>query len=150
MESSVRSIFDLCEPRADVLKGVTDADFAADLAKVTRGIAPDEYVKADKFFANTYPTRGLQNLLSNVCARLSGTGAEWIGDAAEIRTKRASRPFGSSKRRCSSPLSSYFWLVGTRRFNSSNQLNTTLICVAASPVSLDLSIKKCWPSRETS
>ena len=71
-----RLIFDLCEPRADVLKGVTDADFAADLAKVIRGIAPEEYLKAGKFFANTYPTRGLQNLLANVCARLSGTGAE--------------------------------------------------------------------------
>ena len=46
-------IFDLCEPRADVLKGVTDADFAADLAKVIRGVAPEEYLKPDKFFATT-------------------------------------------------------------------------------------------------
>jgi len=36
--STQRLIFDLCEPRADVLKGVTDADFAADLAKVIRGL----------------------------------------------------------------------------------------------------------------
>jgi hypothetical protein len=74
--ASVPFIFDLCTPRGDVLKGVTDADFAADLAKVIRGVAAEEYLKANKFFANTYPTRGLQNLLANVCARLSGTGAE--------------------------------------------------------------------------
>jgi hypothetical protein len=59
-----------------VLKGITDADFAADLAKVIRGVAPEEYLTAHKFFANTYPTRGLQNLLTNVCARLCGTGGE--------------------------------------------------------------------------
>ena len=74
--ASLPSIFDLCKPRADVLKGVTDADFAADLAKVIRGDASEEYRNAEKFFANTYPTRGLQNLLSNICARLSGTGNE--------------------------------------------------------------------------
>jgi len=74
--SLVPSIFDLCTPRGDVLKGVTDADFAADLAKVIRGVAGEEYQKPDKFFENTYPTRGLQNLLTNVCARLSGVGTE--------------------------------------------------------------------------
>jgi len=74
--STARLIFDVCEPRADVLKGITDADFAADLAKVIRGIAPEEYLTPSKFFATTYPTRGLQNLLANVCARLTGTGNE--------------------------------------------------------------------------
>ena len=78
--SSVPLIFDLCEPRPDVLRGVTDADFAADLAKVIRGTASPEYKDADKFFANTYPTRGLRNLLANVCERLCGTG----GEAASI------------------------------------------------------------------
>ena len=70
--AGVPSIFDLCEPRADVRNGAADADFAADLAKVIRGTASDEYRLPDRFFANTYPTRGLQNLLTNVCARLSG------------------------------------------------------------------------------
>ena len=70
--AGVPSIFDLCEPRADVRTGAADADFAADLAKVIRGTASDEYRLPDRFFANTYPTRGLQNLLTNVCARLSG------------------------------------------------------------------------------
>lgn len=70
------TVLDLCTPRQDVLKGVADADFAADLAKVMRGTASEDYLRPDRFFAKTYPTRGLQNLLSNVCARLSGTGAE--------------------------------------------------------------------------
>ena len=65
-------VFDLCDPRPDVLQGVSDADFAADLAKVLRGEASPEYKEAGRFFANTYPTRGIRNLLENVCACLSG------------------------------------------------------------------------------
>jgi len=67
------SVFETCVPREDVLKGtIADADFAADLAKVIRGIAPDDCQKPDCFFANTYPTQGLKNLLRNVLARLTG------------------------------------------------------------------------------
>jgi hypothetical protein len=41
---SLPTVFDTCEPREDVLKGtIADADFAADLAKVIRGIASDDY-----------------------------------------------------------------------------------------------------------
>jgi len=74
----VNTIFDLCTPRDDVLKGaVTEADFAADLSQVIRGKdGPAGYRDPAKFFANTYPTRGLKNLLANVCRRLSGTGGE--------------------------------------------------------------------------
>ena len=53
---------------------VADADFAADLASVLTGRATAAYREPGLFFANTYPTRGLQNLLANVCRRLSGTG----------------------------------------------------------------------------
>ncbi|MEI6392494.1 MAG: hypothetical protein WCT12_15485 [Verrucomicrobiota bacterium] len=57
-------VFDTCEPREDVIKGtIADADFAADLAKVIRGIASDDYQKPVRFFSNTYPTEGLKNLL---------------------------------------------------------------------------------------
>lgn len=53
------TVFETCVPREDVLKGtIADADFAADLAKVIRGIAPDDYQKPGLFFANTYPTQG--------------------------------------------------------------------------------------------
>ena len=73
----VPSIFELCQPRADVLAGrVADADFAADLASVIAGTASTEYLEPARFFANTYPTRGLRDLLANVCRRLSGTGGE--------------------------------------------------------------------------
>lgn len=70
-------VFETCLPREDVLNGsIADADFAADLAKVIRGIASDDYQKPDRFFANTYPTAGLRNLLRNVLGRLTGdTGA---------------------------------------------------------------------------
>ena len=39
------TIFDLCKPREDVLKGaITESDFAADLSQVIRGKGgPDEY-----------------------------------------------------------------------------------------------------------
>ena len=77
MPPAIPSIFDLCQPRADVLAGkVADADFAADLASVIIGKASREYLDPALFFANTYPTRGLRNLLANVCRRLSGAGGE--------------------------------------------------------------------------
>ena len=55
---------------------VADADFAADLASVIGGKAGGEYSEPARFFANTYPTRGLRDLLANVCRRLSGAGGE--------------------------------------------------------------------------
>ena len=74
---TVSTIFDACRPRADVLKGnIAESDFAADLATVIAGRRNDEYTDPARFFANTYPTRGLQNLLANVCRRLAGSGDE--------------------------------------------------------------------------
>ncbi len=86
------TVFDTCEPRADVLAGaITESDFAADLAQVIRGTAPDEYKDAARFFDTTFPTRGLKNLLANVCRRLSGAG----GEAASIF--RLDTQFGGGK-----------------------------------------------------
>ena len=77
----MQTLFDLCEPRKDVLSGqIKESDFAADLAQVLDRKAPDEYQKADVFFANTHPTAGLKQLLENVCLRLTGKG----GEAASI------------------------------------------------------------------
>ena len=74
----VPTIFDLCTPRPDILQGkVTEAEFAADLARVLAnegGTAYADYANPARFFANTYPTRGLRDLLANVCRRLSGAG----------------------------------------------------------------------------
>lgn len=73
----VPTIFETCRPRADVLAGtITEADFAADLAQIITGDGNAEYLDPSRFFANTYPTRGLKNLLENVCQRLSGSGDE--------------------------------------------------------------------------
>jgi predicted AAA+ superfamily ATPase len=71
---SIPTIFDLCEPRADVRAGTSsESDFAADLSHVIRGAGgPVEYSDPARFFANTYPTRGLRSLLANVCIRLTG------------------------------------------------------------------------------
>jgi hypothetical protein len=71
---SVPTIFDLCEPRSDVRAGTSsDSDFAADLSHVIRGKgAPIEYSDPARFFANTYPTRGLRSLIANVGTRLAG------------------------------------------------------------------------------
>ena len=74
---SVPTIFETCRPRPDVLAGAfADADFAADLAAVIAGRASPEYLDPARFFADTYPTRGLRNLLANVCRRLAGAGGE--------------------------------------------------------------------------
>ena len=52
---------------------------------------------------------------------------------------------------CASSERHHFFPVGTFCFNSSNQFSTTLICVgAACACSLGLSIRKRWPSGDTS
>ena len=46
------TIFDICQPREDVLKGaIAEADFAADLAQVIVGIGSAEYLDPVRFFA---------------------------------------------------------------------------------------------------
>lgn len=72
---AIPTIFDLCRPRDDVVEGrAADADFAADLAQVLTGEAAPGYRDPALFFQNTHPTRGLRNLVENVCRRLSGAG----------------------------------------------------------------------------
>ena len=74
---TVPTIFETCRPRTDVLTGrITESHFAADLAQVINAEASDEYLNPERFFANTFPTRGLKNLLANVCRRLTGAGGE--------------------------------------------------------------------------
>jgi hypothetical protein len=73
----MRTIFDLCQPRTDVLEGrIRDEEFAADLYKVVNNTASPEYADPAVFFKYTYPTRGLKTLLESVCRRLSGAGRE--------------------------------------------------------------------------
>ncbi|HOY69108.1 MAG TPA: DUF499 domain-containing protein [Candidatus Ozemobacteraceae bacterium] len=71
------TIFDLCEPRQDVIEGrVRDEEFAADLSRVINGTAVPEYADPRLFFQYTHPTRGLRSLLETACRRLSGSGGE--------------------------------------------------------------------------
>ncbi len=86
---TVSTIFDTCRPRPDVLAGmVAEADFAADLAQVVVGKESADYLDPACSFANMRPTRGLRNLLANVCGRLSGAGggAPQASEAATERT----------------------------------------------------------------
>ena len=74
---TIPTIFETSRPRSDVLRGaIAEADFAADLAQVVAGRGGTEYLDPARFFAHTYPTRGLRNLLANVGRRLTGAGGE--------------------------------------------------------------------------
>lgn len=74
---SLPTIFSTCRPRADVLGGtVRDDEFMADLSRVVNGSAPADYLDPEAFFAKSYPTRGMKELLKAVCLRLSGKGGE--------------------------------------------------------------------------
>ena len=69
------TIFDTCRPRPDVLAGAAaEADFAADLARTVGG--GGAYADPARFFADTWPTRGLKSLLASVLRRLGGDGGE--------------------------------------------------------------------------
>lgn len=85
-------IFDICTPRPDVLKGaLLEADFAADLAQVLRNEGPLDYRDPQRFFDNSYPTRGLKSLLRYVGLRLAGS-PDQIGALFRLDTQ-----FGGGK-----------------------------------------------------
>ena len=69
----MRSIFELTDPRDEVLTGELSEDiFAARLKDVIDGAADPVYLDPTRFFANTYPTDGLRSLLREVLGRLTG------------------------------------------------------------------------------
>lgn len=73
IESMLRSIFETCIPRDEVLGGNLSEDvFAAKLKQVVDGNAPLVYQDPNTFFANTFPTNGLKTLISEVFGRLTG------------------------------------------------------------------------------
>lgn len=78
-------------PHADIRKGQFDESvFAADLSDVVAGRGPLEYRDASTFFAKTYPTAGLQQVLLAVLGRLTGTHP--CEGVIQIQT-----PFGGGK-----------------------------------------------------
>lgn len=86
------NLFSICELRQDVLQGaLRESDFAADLSQVLKGDAPDEYKLPDRFFANTYPTKGLKNILKLVAMRIMGR-PEQVGAIFRLDTQ-----FGGGK-----------------------------------------------------
>ena len=65
--TSMKSWYDIIPPHEDIRKGDFDeAIFAADLGDVAAGNAPPDYRDPYLFFKKTYPTQGLQNLLTRV------------------------------------------------------------------------------------
>ena len=68
---------DIITPHADVASGRFDqAEFAADLYEVAHGDADEEYQDPKAFFARTYLTEGLRDLLVGAARRLSGGGGD--------------------------------------------------------------------------
>ena len=64
---------EIITPHADVATGrFNQAEFAADLYEVSQGRADDEYQDPEDFFARTYLTAGLRDLLVGATRRLSG------------------------------------------------------------------------------
>lgn len=81
---------EVVEPHQDVATGdFQQAEFAADLAKVHNGSAPSEYKNPTEFFARTYLTEGLSNLLVGAAKRLSSSGGDPV---VELQTN-----FGGGK-----------------------------------------------------
>lgn len=68
---------DVIMPHPDVATGrYQQAEFAADLGQVQRGEGGSEYRTPRDFFARTFLTGGLKDLLANALLRLSGTGGD--------------------------------------------------------------------------
>ena len=65
------------QPHPDVAEGrYKAAEFAADLAQVSRGEGAYEYRDPVEFFARTYVTEGMAGLLAESLKRISGKGGE--------------------------------------------------------------------------
>ena len=81
---------EVAKPHADVLVGtIVQSDFAADITQVVNGSAPDEYRNPEAFYARTYVTEGMKQLLVTVARRLNGRGGDPV---IELKTN-----FGGGK-----------------------------------------------------
>lgn len=67
---------ELIVPHADVREGkFEESEYAAHLWQVVKGEASEEYQDPEKFFARTYITEGIRDLIRYTAERLSGRGA---------------------------------------------------------------------------
>lgn len=81
---------EVARPHKDVLEGTfQQSDFAADISRVANGTATAEYQDAENFFARTYVTEGMKQLLVTVARRLNGLGSDPV---MELKTN-----FGGGK-----------------------------------------------------
>ena len=65
--------FAIATPHEDIRKGrLSEAVFAANLWAVVQGHAPEVYLDPEAFFAKTYLTAGLTNVLKKAARALSG------------------------------------------------------------------------------
>lgn len=88
----MQTIYELCQPREEVLKGELSEDiFAARLKDVIDGVAEPVYGDPEKFFDNTYHTTGLRTVIQDALGRLTGNA---VGKNAIIRLETA---FGGGK-----------------------------------------------------
>jgi hypothetical protein len=90
-------MFEACRPRQDVLVGeLAEDQFAASLADVAHSDdAPDVYADPELFFEKTYPTDGLQDLLSRLATRfVSYHDDEYSGTNGVLRLDTS---FGGGK-----------------------------------------------------
>jgi len=88
----MKTIFETCEPRPEVLRGeLKDEIFAARLMDVVNRKAEDVYQDPAVFFDNTFPTEGLRLLADEGLGRLSGKKP---GNSPIIRLETA---FGGGK-----------------------------------------------------
>ena len=75
--ASLRPWREIVTPHPDVASGrYQQAEFAADLDRVTRNEGGDEYRNPRDFFARTFLTEGLRQLLINALRRLGGAGGD--------------------------------------------------------------------------
>jgi hypothetical protein len=89
----MKTIFEVCTPRPEILSGkLAISDFAARLKDVidNNPTAPKVYTNPELFFENTYPTEGLKELAKSVFFRLSGK----IGGSPAIKLETS---FGGGK-----------------------------------------------------
>ncbi len=115
--SSLLSWRDVIQPHPDVAEGrYKAAEFAADLAQVSRGEGAIEYRDPVEFFSRTYVTEGMSGLLVQSIQRLAGNGGEPV-----IQLKTA---FGGGKTH--SMLALYHIVRGSVSVEYNSNLETVL------------------------
>lgn len=96
--NGIPTLFEACTPRQDVITGdIPEDQFAASIDSVAHSVnAPDVYADPKQFFEKTYPTDGIQELLTRLTTRFvyDGKSDEHSGTNGIIRLDTS---FGGGK-----------------------------------------------------